>query len=262
MMNNREIKRKTKKFIIASFPFILFLFLIIIVYLLTKPAPSCFDQKRNQGEEGIDCGGPCLPCYIKYAKEPEILSTQVLPVTQEFSEVLIKIKNENEKVGAKFNYRVRFFDRFAQLIGEEEGKSFVLPLSVKYLVLPKVNLKSQEIFRVDFSFTKLEWQEFPYPSSELFSVLNKKLRWLSPKEPGVLELSGELQNETSLIFSRAEIVILLYSRTGEILNAARTEMENLKAGERRSFKYVWLINFLNSHLLDPDRIEVFVDSIE
>ncbi|PHI20399.1 hypothetical protein CEQ90_08035 [Lewinellaceae bacterium SD302] len=27
------------------------------------PAPTCNDGIQNQGEEGIDCGGPCAPCY-------------------------------------------------------------------------------------------------------------------------------------------------------------------------------------------------------
>jgi len=27
-----------------------------------KPCPSCFDGIQNQGEEGVDCGGPCKPC--------------------------------------------------------------------------------------------------------------------------------------------------------------------------------------------------------
>jgi len=27
-----------------------------------KPCPSCEDGIQNQGEEGIDCGGPCKPC--------------------------------------------------------------------------------------------------------------------------------------------------------------------------------------------------------
>jgi len=26
------------------------------------PCPSCFDNVQNQGETGIDCGGPCEPC--------------------------------------------------------------------------------------------------------------------------------------------------------------------------------------------------------
>jgi len=26
------------------------------------PCPTCYDLIKNQGEEGVDCGGPCLPC--------------------------------------------------------------------------------------------------------------------------------------------------------------------------------------------------------
>lgn len=29
---------------------------------ISKPFPDCFDQLQNQGELGVDCGGPCLPC--------------------------------------------------------------------------------------------------------------------------------------------------------------------------------------------------------
>ncbi len=28
----------------------------------TEPSATCFDASQNQGEEGIDCGGPCPPC--------------------------------------------------------------------------------------------------------------------------------------------------------------------------------------------------------
>jgi len=28
----------------------------------TEPEPSCYDNMQNQGEEDVDCGGPCDPC--------------------------------------------------------------------------------------------------------------------------------------------------------------------------------------------------------
>ncbi len=30
----------------------------------TIPEPGCFDGRQNQGEEWIDCGGPCRPCTL------------------------------------------------------------------------------------------------------------------------------------------------------------------------------------------------------
>lgn len=34
-----------------------------------KVLPTCYDKMQNQGETGIDCGGPCLPCE-KEVKPP------------------------------------------------------------------------------------------------------------------------------------------------------------------------------------------------
>lgn len=258
-MNKRERRRKIKQLIIVGLPSAFLIFLVVIIFFLSRPAPSCFDNKKNQNEEGIDCGGPCLPCYIKYAKPLEVISQEVLPVTQNFSEVLVKLRNDNEKVAGKFHYQVRFFDSFSQILKEEEGESFILPLSSKYIVLPKVDLKAKEIFRVEFLVKEVDWQEFPRPAVEIFEVLNKKLRWLSPQEPGFLELNGEIVNKTSLVFSQVEVVILLYSKTGEIINATRTILDNFGPQERRSFQYVWHIDFIGSANLDPNRVEVLVD---
>ena len=30
--------------------------------LPSKPCPTCNDGVQNQGETGIDCGGPCTTC--------------------------------------------------------------------------------------------------------------------------------------------------------------------------------------------------------
>jgi glucose/arabinose dehydrogenase len=35
---------------------------LIAVYVPEVIAPTCSDQLRNQGETGVDCGGPCPPC--------------------------------------------------------------------------------------------------------------------------------------------------------------------------------------------------------
>ena len=29
---------------------------------VSQPFPDCFDKMQNQGETGVDCGGPCLQC--------------------------------------------------------------------------------------------------------------------------------------------------------------------------------------------------------
>ncbi|MBW2995345.1 hypothetical protein KY312_03255, partial [Candidatus Woesearchaeota archaeon] len=40
----------------------LFVVAILLNAYFTKACGTCFDNRQNQGETGIDCGGPCRPC--------------------------------------------------------------------------------------------------------------------------------------------------------------------------------------------------------
>jgi hypothetical protein len=42
----------------------------------TATVPTCFDGVQNQGEEGVDCGGPCDACEEAPAVEPEVTEIQ------------------------------------------------------------------------------------------------------------------------------------------------------------------------------------------
>ncbi len=39
-------------------------------YRECDPSPTCLDKVQNQGEEGVDCGGPCKPCEYPAAVSP------------------------------------------------------------------------------------------------------------------------------------------------------------------------------------------------
>ena len=44
---------------------VLILLLIFIGYKTFYRIPTCTDNKENQDETGIDCGGSCKPCKVK-----------------------------------------------------------------------------------------------------------------------------------------------------------------------------------------------------
>src|ERR1051325_1546720 len=58
--------RSLKKLLYGLLYIGLFLFIGFTFYSsTTAPAPSCTNGIRDQGEEGIDCGGPCaISCAI------------------------------------------------------------------------------------------------------------------------------------------------------------------------------------------------------
>ena len=58
--------RLLKQFLYGFFYLAILVSLIWLVYSFEfKPAPNCFDGKKNQEETGIDCGGSCISCEVK-----------------------------------------------------------------------------------------------------------------------------------------------------------------------------------------------------
>ncbi len=57
----------SRKYIIGFFAGLLFAFAGCnsVDTGVSKPFPDCFDMLQNQGEQGVDCGGPCIPCESK-----------------------------------------------------------------------------------------------------------------------------------------------------------------------------------------------------
>ena len=132
-------KRLRKQIIIA------FVFLGIFsligggIYLTHRSEPTCFDNKRNQGEEDVDCGGPCILCELKYNPPLSLADTPTLLMNQNNKvDILFKITNSNLEWGAqKFSYKV-------SLIGANNEKQefiksgFIFPHEIRYFIVPNI----------------------------------------------------------------------------------------------------------------------------
>lgn len=130
----REAWRKRKKTIIAVFPLALFLLIVVAIIILSQPAATCFDGKKNGHEEGVDCGGFCVSCELKYAAPLEIISSDILGIGQNASELSVKIRNSNADYGARFSYQINVISLLGVKVSEASGESFILPHSEKYLI--------------------------------------------------------------------------------------------------------------------------------
>lgn len=254
--------RKRKKIVVVLIPILIIVLIVLVKVFFVKPAPTCFDGIKNGNEEGTDCGGPCLACSIKYALPIEVVSTKILSETPNTSQVLIQIKNSNAEYGVTFKYTATLYSAFGEKLKTITEKDFILPFSSKYLLLQKIDIPAEEINRVDVSFDyqQKDWFYSTKKTVELFSVPEKHVRLMEPHEAGFLEVQAQIKNNTNVDFSEVEIIILLFSKTGEIINAAKTQTSDLAAYSSRTITYVWLYNFPDSNILDFYHIEVLADA--
>ena len=173
-MNRRIIKQ----FIYGGF-FLAVIFLIGFgIYWIFSSKVSCFDNKQNQSEEGIDCGGPCVSCGIKYPKNHNASWVKTLPAGENKTIAVSGIENPNVEVGSEFSYSINIFSKDGAVLKTLNSDSFIYAGEKKYLVdvldadfknIDKAEISFSNVHfrpRSDFSKPKAEIREF---KTEIFS---------------------------------------------------------------------------------------------
>ncbi len=221
----------------AGYLAVLFLIVFLIYLIWLKPAPTCFDNKQNQAEIGIDCGGPCSPCEIKTLTPLE--SSWIKYFSSDSQTVIAtEIKNSNPNWGAdSFSYTFDIYGENGIKIKSFTKNSFIYSGEIKYLIEP-IEVYSKDITDIKISFSNINWksaEEFSKPVVQLREVETES----AIQDGGGVIVSGFITNNNAFPLSKARIIGFLLNKSDVQISASKTEMENIKAFEEKSFK----INF-------------------
>lgn len=136
-------RRLRKQFIIGVIFFAALTLIGSGIYLVIKPSATCFDNKKNQGETAVDCGGPCITCDLKNNPPISVLEQPVFFATSgQRINIFFRLVNSNSEWGAKsFSYQL--------FLSDSNGKNqkltfadFILPKETKYIFLPQVEVET------------------------------------------------------------------------------------------------------------------------
>ncbi len=171
-MNRRIIKQ----FIYGGF-FLAVIFLIGLgIYWIFSSRAGCFDNKKNQLEEGIDCGGSCVSCGIKYPKNLNASWVKTLPAGENKTIAVSGIENPNIEVGSEFSYTINIFSKDALSASKDgvilktlNGNSFIYAGEKKYLV-DVFDTDFKNIDKAEISFSNVNFKprsNFLKPKAEI-----------------------------------------------------------------------------------------------
>lgn len=162
-------------------------FLLIVLtpifYVAWKnwPRPSCTDNKQNQKEEGVDCGGPCIPCVSKptslithWSRSFKIGESKT---GEGLYDMAALVENPNaDYVIKSLDYQFKVYDSDNILIGQTRGNTFVNQQEMFLMFNASMNMG----FRIPAkTFLELEdgyenkW-EFSKKEKPSISVISKK----------------------------------------------------------------------------------------
>ncbi len=224
---------------------------IIVIYLLIAGAiiflitrryvddPTCFDEKKNQKEEGIDCGGPCDKCPEKMIiKEINIDDYYVVYGGNDLYDVLIEVSNPNERYGAsEFEYKIDLKNEFGEIIASRKGNSFILPTESKYLI--EIGLKVDEnISSASVQIGGEEWKNFVNFEVPKVKIHNQKFG-LVEGDTYFAQAFGLMVNDSSFDFRRIDINIVIKDSRGVPIAVGKTDKRTVDSGGEYEFTWNW-----------------------
>ncbi len=206
-----------------------------IIYSGTRAAPSCSDNKQNQSELDIDCGGPCARVCPFEVKPLTTVWSRIFNLENGRYDVATFLKNPNRVHATRqLQYRVRLFDRSGILVTTREAEAFVNPGESLFLYNTRLDVGNRTPERVVFEITGGPvWQRVertPVPLKAKFKSFTNT--------PSPL-LVANLENSSLTDLSDVQVVAVLSDEEENALAISSTLVEKLAKGEEREISFTW-----------------------
>jgi hypothetical protein len=212
-------------------------------------APSCSDMKQDQGEGGVDCGGPCpYLCSVSEAP-PTVKFVRAFSLTPGRTDVIAYIDNRNERASAPLAaYTLELYGTNGKVLAKGKGTMTIASGVTTPLFIPAVYLGSQEVTQAFLTFdaSSLKWvyaaQKSPVPTSNSIQIQNGP----SPKVTAVLI------NSTAQTIYQEKVIATVFDANNNALGASQTVVPELPAQGSAPIVFTWNQAFTGT----PVRVDI------
>lgn len=219
---------------------LLFLILVIgipVYNVFFNKAPSCFDNKLNQNETGVDCGGMCeRACVLDVVSLPVTVWSRAFLVTEGMYNLVAYVQNPNvEYVAEPTRYIFRVYDKDNVLIGVREGTADVPPTKTFPIFEQGFDTGYREPVSTFFSFIRsVPWKKYQGSLPEL-EIADERITEAST---GV-RIDAVLINKTINQYMQIEVVAIVYDAEGNAMASSRTFVEKLEGSASAPLVFTW-----------------------
>jgi hypothetical protein len=242
--------RFAKQMIYGTFYVVIWVLVIWLGYSLAthKPA-SCFDNIQNQGELGVDCGGPCATVCAPSAQAINVISVNALTAPNGNDTFLAKITNPNGDFAAQsFSYAFNVYDTSGTLLESYPGQSFLYSQQIKYLLLAN-EVVPAGVAREDVTITDVNW----VTASTMGTVPQLAVQnILTQVASTTVVATGQVANNDTATFNNVFIVAVFKDANGNPVAASQTLLDSLAPDQTQSFS----VNYPTVPGIDPALTEV------
>lgn len=208
------------------------------LYVNLHRAPTCTDGVQNQGETGIDCGGPC-PYLCTAEQHAPIVSVQrVLPAGTGRVDFVSSITNTNPMAATKkVSYTVSLFGGDQILIQQFDGSVELPPGATVPIFIPNLSVGSQTMVHgfLTIATTSIQWYALPTDPRVVPVVSNTTLTNASSTP----RIDAVLTNASITSIDSMRVVVLVSDAGGNIIAASQTVVPTVPAQGQATATFTW-----------------------
>ena len=230
--------QRRKATYIISILFVLVIILAIVMLFAFNKIPTCFDGKQNQGETGVDCGGPCnILCRAQYNNPVVIWGPRWAKVfSSGMYNFLTYVQNPNIGAGAyNVNYILKVYDKQDVLLYQKTGIAYIPPNNNFVIFEDNISLNDKIPARAKFEFTgNPVWQKIDSMESSITAISKNLVN--EETKPKLLVTMG---NSTLKPIENIESVAILYDENSNAIAFSRTKIDSIDADGTTDIVFTW-----------------------
>jgi hypothetical protein len=213
-------------------------FIAVVLIATFYKTPTCSDGIQNQGEQGIDCGGPCPYLCTAQEQPPTILFTKVLQNAGGRTDVVAMVENKNINAAAKnVPYQITLYGADETFIQEVDGTLDLPPGATIPVYVPGIlsgNQKAASAFLViDASSPK--WFSF-VPNERIVPTISNITRSGITSEP---RIDATLTNPSAAIMTNVQTIVLVYDANKNIIATSQTIVPVIEGQGQAVATFTW-----------------------
>lgn len=223
--------------------------LIILGIAIFYKTPTCLDNKQNQGEVGVDCGGPCAHACITDEKPPQLRFARAVVPSADRTDVIAYVDNPNADAAAHgVAATVEVYDANHALLASKQVTFDLTPSALTPVfidgILPNSTPVTQTFFTIDTEH--VQWiRTTKKPTIPTF----KNIAWDNSSAPRV---SVTLVNPVAQPLTNVVLVATVFDASGQAIAASRTIVANLPSQGTAQAFFTWNVPFESA----PARVDV------
>lgn len=229
------ISWSAKKQITYFLFFVLVLIGFVSLVWLKMSEPTCFDNRKNQKEQGVDCGGPCSQECLGIVKELNILWVKPVEMSKGKYDAIAVVENPNLKLSAKSaRYQIKLYDERNILIASREGQTFISPGPKFAIFEANMSTGNRAPARAYLEFEKnIKWELYKGGTPNL--LITRK-DYSDDPWPSV---SAVVSNRSLEEAVNVVATVIVYDKDDEAIAASATKIGTINGGFDEEIFFSW-----------------------